>query len=57
MLITVLRVYRDCVASTEFCEDICEALRAAEIYLQDPDCISVKFWNTETGLIFFDYDR
>lgn len=45
----LLRIYNDCTSVTEHTNDMPSALRACSIYLEAPDCIGVKIWNTKTG--------
>lgn len=56
-MFTILRVYSDNSSFTEHCDSISNALSAAAIYLEDPDCISVKIWAHDTGIVYLDYWR
>ena len=52
---TILRIYSDFVSATEKTDAIINAFSACAIYLEDPDCIGVKVWNTNSGEIIVDY--
>lgn len=56
-MFTILRVYSDCSTVTETTDNIIRALSACAIYLEDPDCISVKIWRTKDGTFILDYYR
>ena len=56
-MFTVLRVYSDNSFFTENCDSISNALSAAAIYLEDPDCISVTIWAHDTDIVYLDYWR
>lgn len=53
----LLRIYDDCTSGTEYMDNMPSALRACSIYLEAPDCIGVKIWNTETGEEILNYWR
>lgn len=56
-MFVILRIYNDCTSSTELAFTIQEALRACDIYLEDPDCWGVKIWDKQDGKIILDYWR
>ena len=56
-MFSVMRIYDDGVSGTEATLTISNALVACSIYLEDPECIGVKIWDSETGEILFDYWR
>lgn len=53
----ILRVYSDNATACEHSDTFISALSACAIYLEDPDCISIKIWDTTTGTIYLDYWR
>ena len=56
-MFVVLRIYNDLTSATEMAFTIQEALRACDIYLEDPDCCGVKIWDKQDGKIILDYWR
>lgn len=52
---TILRVYNDFSSCTEQTDSLSAALSACAIYVDIPDLINLKIWETETGNFIFDY--
>lgn len=51
----LLRIYDDCTSGTEYVDNMPSALRACSIYLEAPDCVGVKIWNTTTDEEILNY--
>lgn len=52
---TILRVYDDFSSCTEQTDSLSAALSACAIYVEIPDLINLKIWETATGDFIFDY--
>lgn len=52
---TILRVYNDFSSCTEQTDSLSDALSACAIYVNIPDLIDLKIWETATGNFIFDY--
>lgn len=53
----VIRGYNDFTSMTEHTDSITSALTAAAIYLEDPDCFTVKIYDVKNEKIVLDYYR
>lgn len=53
----VIRAYNDCSCMSEHTDSITSALSAAAIYLEDPDCLTVKIYDTRDKKFVLDYYR
>ncbi len=51
----VIRAYNDCSCMSEHTDSITSALSAAAIYLEDPDCLTVKIYDTRDKKFILDY--
>ena len=48
------RVYNDCTTGSEIVSSIADALAAAAIYVEDPDCLIIKIFD-DTDKLILDY--
>ena len=53
----VIRGYNDFTSTSEHTDSITSALTAAAIYLEDPDCFTVKIYDEKNEKIVLDYYR
>ena len=53
----IIRGYNDFTSMTERTDSITRALSAAAIYLEDPDCFTVKIFDEKNEKIVLDYYR
>lgn len=53
----VIRAYNDFTSASEHTDSIINALTAAAIYLEDPDCFTVKIVDVKNEKIVMDYYR
>lgn len=51
----IKRLYSDLTSVTENADTIGNVFSACAIYVEDPDCIRIKAWNTNNDLIVIDY--
>lgn len=56
-MFVILRSYKDYTSSTEMASTIQEALRACDIYLEDPDCWGIQIWDQKSGKHILNYWR
>ena len=53
---TLWRVYNEGTTGSETVSSIADALAAAAIYVEDPDCLFIKIWD-DTGKLILDYSK